>query len=157
MVQIMIFKQISFSLSDLAYAHFLIYPMAILILPIKTPRGILLMAGFTIGLIIDVFYDSLGVHAAALVFTSYIRNLILAFLEPYEGYNTDDIPTFKKMGSGWMISYLSIALFIHCFLYFSIESFSYVYFFEIFLNTIATFFVSILVMLISLLIFRPKY
>jgi hypothetical protein len=156
-VQVLVFKHISFSIGGLAAVHFLIYPLTILLFPIRTPRAVLLVSAFLIGLSIDVFYDSLGVHAAALVFTAYIRNVIIAFLEPYEGYNIDDIPNIKRLGLGWFISYLSIALLIHVFLYFSIEAFSFVYFFEIFLNTISSFIVSFLVIIISQFIFRTKY
>lgn len=156
-IQIWIFKHITFSLGGFAFIHFLIYPVAILLLPVKTPRSILLCLAFLLGILMDVFYDSLGVHAAAMVFTAYIRNTIIAFLEPFEGYNINDIPTIKQMGSAWFVSYLSIALLIHIFLYFSFEAFSFVFFFEIFLNTIFSFIVSFIVILIAQFIFRTKY
>lgn len=131
--------------------------MAILLMPIKTPRSLVLGLAFVLGLMIDMSYDSVGVHTGALVFTAYIRNVIIAFLEPYEGYNIDDVPTIKNMGIGWFISYLSVGLLLHIFLYFSLEAFSFVFIFEIFLNTISSFIVTFIVILISQFIFRTKY
>lgn len=156
-VQVVVFSQITFTIGDVAYIHFIIYPLAILLMPVKTPRAVLLLSAFVIGIIIDMFYSSPGIHAAALVFTAYIRNTIIALIEPYEGYNTADIPSLQNFGLGWFVSYLSISLLIHIFVYFSIEAFSFVYFFEIFLNTIFSFIVSFIVILLSQFIFRTKY
>ncbi|MBK8625032.1 MAG: hypothetical protein IPN86_05575 [Saprospiraceae bacterium] len=157
LVQVMVFKQVTFSLGGLAYIHFIIYPLAILLMPIKTPRGVLLLSAFVMGLALDMFYDSVGIHAATLVFTAYIRNIVIALLEPYDGYNMSDVPTIKNLGIGWVVSYLSITLLIHIFVYFSIEAFSYVFFFEIFLNTIFSFIVSFIVILVAQFIIQTKY
>jgi len=151
LAQIMIFKQVTFSLGGIAYIHFIIYPLAILLMPVKTPRAVLLIAAFVMGLALDMAYDSVGIHAAALVFTAYIRNIIIAFLEPFDG------PTARQLGFGWFMSYISIGLLIHIFVYFSIEAFSFVYFFEIFLNTIFSFIVSFIVIIVSQFIIRTKY
>lgn len=157
LAQIWIFKQITFSIGGVANIHFLIYPMAILLMPIKTSRATLLIIAFLFGLALDMFYDSPGVHAAALTFTAYIRNIIIALLEPFSGYNIDDVPTIKQHSLAWYVSYISIALIIHFFVYFSIEAFSFVYFFEIFLNSIFSFIVTFIVIMILQFIFRTKY
>lgn len=157
LAQIWIFKHITFSFGGFVFIHFLIYPMAVLLLPIKFSRSVALILAFILGIFIDMSYDSVGVHTGALVFTAYIRNIIIAFLEPYEGYNIDDVPTIKNLGIGWFVSFLSISLLIHTFLYFSLEAFSFVFIFEIFLNTISSFIVSFIVILISQFIFRTKY
>lgn len=131
--------------------------MAILLMPIKTTRTILLIAAFCFGLLLDMFYDSPGVHAAALVFTAYIRNIVIVLIEPFAGYNIDDVPTIKQLGVGWFFSYISITLFLHCFVYFSIEAFSFVYIFEIFLNSVSSFFATFILVIILQFIFRTKY
>lgn len=157
LAQIVVFKQITFSLGDMAFIHFLIYPMVILLMPIKTPRPVLLLTAFTFGLGLDMFYDSIGIHAAALVFTAYFRNLVIAFIEPVEGYNMNDVPTIKNMGLGWFVTYTSILLLFHIFVYFSIEAFSFVYIFEIFLNSIFSFIISFIVIIILQFLIRTKY
>jgi hypothetical protein len=157
LAQIVVFKQITFSLGGMAFIHFLIYPMVILLMPIKTPRPVLLVTAFIFGLGLDMFYDSIGIHAAALVFTAYFRNLVIAFIEPIEGYNMNDVPTIKNMGIGWFVTYTSILLLFHIFVYFSIEAFSFVYIFEIFLNSIFSFIISFIVIIILQFLIRTKY
>jgi hypothetical protein len=125
-------------------------------LPLKTPKALVLLLAFILGMSIDAFYNSPGVHAASLVFTAYIKEFILGFLEPFEGYNKDDYPTIHKMGIGWYMSFVSILMLIHTFIYFSIEAFTFVYFFDIFLNTVFSFIVSFLLIMLTQLILRPK-
>jgi hypothetical protein len=157
LAQIIVFKQVTFSLGGMAFIHFLIYPMVILLMPIKTPRPVLLLTAFVFGLGLDMFYDSIGIHAAALVFTAYVRNLVIAFFEPVEGYNVNDVPTIKNMGIAWFVTYTSILLLFHIFVYFSIEAFSFVYIFEIFLNSIFSFIISFIVIIILQFLIRTKY
>lgn len=155
--QIWIFKQASFPIGNISNVHFLIYPMAILLLPVKTTRSLLLIIAFVFGICLDMFYDSPGIHAAALVFTAYIRNIVIALLEPFSGYNIDDVPTIKQLGFSWFISYISILLLLHFFVYFSIEAFSFVYIFEIFLSSVFSFICSFIVVMIIQFIFNTKY
>ncbi len=131
--------------------------MAILLLPVKTTRSLLLIIAFVFGICLDIFYDSPGIHAAALVFTAYVRNIVIALLEPFSGYNIDDVPTIKQLGFSWFISYISILLLIHFFVYFSIEAFSFVYIFEIFLSSVFSFICSFIVVMIIQFIFNTKY
>ncbi|MBK8052021.1 MAG: hypothetical protein IPK35_01740 [Saprospiraceae bacterium] len=155
--QVWIFKQASLPIGNISNVHFLIYPMAILLLPVKTTRSLLLIIAFVFGICLDIFYDSPGIHAAALVFTAYVRNIVIALLEPFSGYNIDDVPTIKQLGFSWFISYISILLLIHFFVYFSIEAFSFVYIFEIFLSSVFSFICSFIVVMIIQFIFNTKY
>lgn len=131
--------------------------MAIILMPIKTPKAVLLLSAFVMGLALDMSYDSVGIHAAALVFTAYIRNIVIAFLEPFDGYSVTDVPSIKNFGFAWFVSYVSIVLLLHIFTYFSVEAFSFVYIFEIFLNTIFSFIFSFFVIMVSQFIIRTKY
>jgi len=95
-----------------------------------------------------MFYNSPGVHASAAVFIAFLRPMILKLLEPYEGYKIDLSPTLKNMGFNWYLPYVSSMLFIYMIFYFSVEAFSFVYYFEILMRTIFSFIASIIVLLI---------
>jgi hypothetical protein len=153
--QVLICKRVDLSSGNFDFIHLMIYPLPILMLPLKTPKSLVLLLAFVFGMCIDGFYNSPGVHTAALVFTAYFKGLVLKFLEPFEGYNTDEYPTIKRMGIAWYASFISVSLFIHLFVYFSVEAFSFVYFFNIFLNTIFSFLTSIFIILLLQFIFRP--
>lgn len=155
-IQVLIFKRIAFNWGDFAFVHFLIYPMFIILLPINLNKSLVILIAFLMGLSIDVFYDSLGIHAAASTIAGYSRAFIFKFLEPYEGYNIDDKPTISNMGLSWFLTYASFVLGVHLFFYFSIEAFSFVFFFEIMLNTIFSFIASLIIILLLNFIFRPK-
>jgi hypothetical protein len=153
----MVFTRVDLSIGQFNFLHVLIYPLAVFMLPLKTPKTLVLLIAFLYGLCIDAFYNSPGVHAAALVFSAYIKELILKFLEPFEGYNITDVPVISKMGLSWYISFISILLLIHCLVYFSVEAFSFVFIYDIFLNSMFTFFPTMIIIVLFQLIFRPKY
>ncbi len=156
LVQGLIFKQIQFANEPWYYLHIFVYPLFTLLLPVKLQNSVVLVLSFVMGLLVDWFYDSPGVHAAAMVFTAYLRPLILGILEPYEGYNMNEIPGLKRMGLGWFASYVSILMIIHLFFYFSVEAFSFVFIFDIVMNTLFTFTASLFVILLLQYIFSSK-
>ena len=157
LLQVLVFRRISMFWGGFTYVHFMVYPLFILLLPIRLPPVVVVLLSFLMGISVDIFYDSPGVHAAASVFLGYVRNAIIKLLEPYEGYNMEDSPTLKTMGLSWFMSYQALTLIIFLFTYFSIEAFSFVYIFDIILDTIFTFIASFIVLLIMQFVFRTKY
>lgn len=155
--QVLILIRVDFSFGNFTYIHFLVYPFIILLMPVNTPKALVLISGFVLGMIVDMFYNSPGVHAAALLITAYLRSVVLFMLQPYEGYTNKTSPTMVQMGFSWFLSYTAIMCTIHCFAYFSFEAFTFVYFFKIFLNTIFTVIPSLILFTILHLVFRSKY
>lgn len=155
-LQVFIFKYISLSWGDFDYIHFVIYPIFILLLPLNTPKVFAIFLAFLLGFSVDVFYDSLGVHASAAVLIAYIRPLILRILEPHQGYNIVISPSKFNLGFNWFFTYAAILLFVYLFVYFSVEAFSFVYIFDILLRTIFSFIFSFLVILLHQLIFKTR-
>jgi len=153
--QVLILKRVDINPGNSSYFHLMVYPLFILILPIRTPKGLVVTLGFFMGLMVDMFYDSPGVHASALCFTAFIRSFVLKVLESADGYTTSTIPSMKDFGMSEFIIYASILLGLHLLFYFSVEAFSFVYIGEILLRTIASFIVSIiLLILIQIIINR---
>lgn len=157
LAQVLILKRISFSFGEFAFIHFIIYPLFILLLPFNVPRPVQMFFGFVLGLTVDIFYDSPGIHASACVFTAYIRPYILSLLEPYEGYGTTACPTISSLGFPWFLTYSSIAMGLHLLFYFSVEAFSFVFLFEILMNSIFSLIASLLLVILVMLIFNPKH
>ncbi|MEZ4910163.1 MAG: hypothetical protein R2774_04820 [Saprospiraceae bacterium] len=157
LAQIWIFNSMAFQIGNHIDVHFIIYPLAILALPVRMPQALVILISFVIGLIIDVFDNSLGVHAGSLVLMGYIRNLSFAIVEPFDGYNIQDVPSIRQFGFAWFISYISINLFVQIFTYFSLEIFTFIYILDILLNTITSFIVSIFSIFLIQFIFRTKY
>ena len=156
LIQVLILKQIHISWSGVEYIHLYIYPLFIILLPLKIQRPLLLVIAFITGLILDMFYDSPGLHASTLVVVAYVRNYILKFLEPRDGYNIDITPSIKNFGFNWFIIYSSILVFINVFWYFSVEAFSFHYISDIILKTIFSFIFSEIIILLYMIILNPE-
>ncbi len=138
------------------YFHVFLYPLFLFRFPIGTPRYIQLIVAFFLGMSIDFFYDSPGVHAATSVFTMYVRPLVLNAFEPREGYNINISPTISQYGVGWISRYTGTLLLIHLFIFFSIDAFTFYYITDILLKTASSFVISIAFVLMTLFIFNTK-
>lgn len=98
-----------------------IYIAFLLFLPIQLPSVILLLMGFTLGITIDTFYDTAGIHAAACVLLAYIRPHVLRFLTPRDDYDANDSVNVRLMGWTWFITYTLVLIFLHHLLLFFLE------------------------------------
>ncbi len=148
LLQVLVFKGITFNGEWASYINLIVYPVFIILLPLRIPHFLLVILGFVIGICIDMFYDSLGVHASACVFIAFIRPIILRLLSPQGGYNMSFSPTKARFGSTWFLIYSSVMLFIHLFFYFSVEAFTFYHIDEIFLKTLFTFFISMIFIIV---------
>lgn len=157
LVQILILKRMGSGNSWLwQHADLFIYPLIILMLPIRMARQYVTLIGFGIGLILDMFYDTVGVHAFALTAAAYARGLILNYLEPRGGYTMIMSPTRHSMGLNWLLIYTSVAFLIHNLLYFTAEVFTFVYIGQILLKTVITFFFSMMIVMGYHMLFNPR-
>jgi len=110
----------NFVLFNVAFCF--LYVSAILLLPVDTNRLILLSLGFLAGFAIDIFYDSLGMHAAACVFIMYIRNYYLTLITPQGGYDNNVRPALAGNGLQWFLVYITPLVFIHQVMLFFLEA-----------------------------------
>ena len=156
LVQGLIFKSFSMSIGGFRHFHILIYPILIITMPFGTSRPLQLVLAFFLGLFVDIFYESPGIHASASVFTAYVRPLVLNWFEPREGYNMNHIPTKDQYGIGWYVRYAATLMGLHLFFYFSVDAFTYYYIFDILLRTLSSFAISMVFVIMVAYIFKSK-
>lgn len=118
LIQVMLLKQLV--LFNTAFC--LLYVAFILLLPIETNPLALMLAGFLLGFAIDIFYDSLGLHALSLVLVAYARNFWLTTITPQGGYDAGEGPTLAVNGLQWFMVYSLPLVFIHHFVLFFTEA-----------------------------------
>lgn len=99
-----------------------LYIAFILFLPIETNTLVLMALGFALGFLVDIFYDSLGLHASTLVFMAYMRNFWLSRITPQGGYDAGEGPTLAANGLQWFLVYTLPLIFVHHFALFFIEA-----------------------------------
>jgi len=155
LIQGLVFRNIGSTWEDFPYLHIVIFPIFILLLPLRTPVPLFILLGFVIGMTVDFFYGTYGVHAGAAVFTAFIRGSVIKLLEPRGGYNVNFSPTAERLGIGWFIRYAAILMFGHLLFYFSVEAFTFVYFKDILLKTIVSYLVSMTFVIIYQALFNP--
>jgi hypothetical protein len=81
-----------------------------------------MLIGFFFGFLIDLFYETIGIHAASCVFLAYIRHYILVFVEPSGGYEGWMQPKLSVMGFKWFATYSGILIVAHHSILFLIEA-----------------------------------
>ena len=64
------------------FVNIFIYVGFIIFLPFETQRGLLLLLALVMGLLMDMFSNTGGLHAAALVFMAFSRPGVLRIIEP---------------------------------------------------------------------------
>ena len=93
----------------------------LLFLPLGTPVVVQLLLSFGMGLTMDVFYDTGGLHAAAAVLLGFLRPWVLRLLTPRVGYDSADSVNVHQMGWQWFGVYLSLLVLVHHTAFFLLE------------------------------------
>jgi len=148
-IQVLVLNHIQWS----GFVNPYVYVFFILALPVETPRWLLLMLGLITGLVIDMFGNTGGMHAAATVFVAFARPGILRIIAPRDGYDTDMRISPQTLGFKWFITYVSILLVLHHLVYFYIEVFRFSEFFITFFKAILNSAVSLTLILLGQYLF----
>ena len=130
LIQVLLLDNILLS----GYLNPYFYILFILLLPFETPRWLLLVIGFLLGIIIDLFSNTLGMHTAATVFIAYLRPWALSIFAPRDGYEPESSPRIHFYGLRWFAGYALILTFLHHIVLFYIEVFQFQNFFSTFLK-----------------------
>jgi len=103
-----------------------IYPLFLLLLPISTPVWFLLISGFFLGVTMDSFMDTGGIHAMACVLLAFTRTKILSVLLPKRlSEYKSAAPNIKTMGWSPFLTYAATLLLMHHILFYVIEIWSF--------------------------------
>ncbi len=156
LLQGLVFQRIQIAGGSFNYFALLMYPVTIMLLPIKTSRMALVLIGFVVGISVDLFYSSLGVHASACVFLGFIRPYVMNLLEPRGGYSAKDVLTPGNFGLNWFVRYCAILLLLFLIFYFSMEVFTFTMIGQIILKVLSSFVLSFLAIFSYIILFNPK-
>jgi hypothetical protein len=118
LAQILLFRKLV--LFDRAFCF--VYVAFVLTLPVDTPPLFLMAVAFLLGFTIDVFYDSLGLHAMSLVALAYLRNYWLSAITPQGGYDAGAMPVLAANGLQWFLVYAIPLVFVHHLILFYVEA-----------------------------------
>jgi hypothetical protein len=96
-----------------------------LLLPFEIPNLLLFLFAFILGLTIDAFYDTPGLHAASCVLLAFVRILFISITVQKEGFDNEPEPTVSIMGFRWFFTYALVLTLFHHFFLFNLEVFRF--------------------------------
>lgn len=136
------------------YVHPYIYLTFILLLPFSTPKWQLLVLGFVLGLTIDLFTGTPGLHAGATTLLAFCRPAIIRFVSGNQKFENIQEPNLGQLDGVWFLRYVFCLVFIHHFALFFLESFSFRLIGQVLLRILLSVPVSIFLIMMILFIFK---
>ncbi len=109
------------------YALFqpMMYPLIFIFMPFNTSRTTMLFLGFFIGLIMDIFALSYGLHILASVLATNFRGRIIKLIDLSPNLmESDNLPSIKIIGPYVFTIFTAIIILLHHFTYFLLQSFT---------------------------------
>lgn len=119
--QVFLLKNIGYYNLSVPY----LYILFILLLPFGIPNWLLFFIAFSTGITIDLFYDTLGLNAAACTFMAFVRILYISITVQRDGFDNEPEPSLGIMGFRWFLFYSLILTVSHHFILFTFESFKF--------------------------------
>ncbi len=150
LVQVLFLNQVQFS----GFVNPYIYILFVMLLPLNAPKYVILVSAFLLGLCIDIFSNTLGIHAFATVFVSYFRPLIIRLITNREE-DMADYPGVVQNGFMWFLYYTILMVVLHHSVLFFVEVFSFSNFFGTLYRALLSSIFSIFVIVLSqFIVFR---
>lgn len=119
LVQVLVLNNVQF----LGFINPYIYILFILSLPVLTPRWLSVILAFGLGITIDAFSNTMGMHAFAAVLIAFLRNgTVNLFIALDEG--NSPTPSFYTFGVSDYVKYIVVLVFIHHATLFFLEAFT---------------------------------
>jgi hypothetical protein len=130
------------------------YVLFIILYPVNGNKSGLLAASFLLGLLMDMFWNSGGVHAAACLVLAYYRPAVFKFSfglsYEYQTVRLNDVVTPERF------SFLLIAIVLHHFVLFVLEVFKVSFLWDILVRTVLSAIFTIITCIIIIYIIKPS-
>ena len=126
-----------------------LYIYVILKFRIDLSRTGLIILSFLLGLIIDIFSNTMGLHAASCSFIGFVRNPLLEQFVDMKELTARSVPSIRLLGLSKFIRYMLIMVMLHHVILFSIESFSFFQPWLMFTRMISSMLLTMLLMFIT--------
>lgn len=150
LIQVTIFNHINF----LGYLNPLPYILFIIAFPFRANKSLTLFLAFFIGLTLDFFDNSGGIHATACLIAAYVRQVLLRFAFgisfEHQSLKLSRVPINQRL------IYISVFVVIHHFVFFSLEIFNLSSILYILQKTLFTSIFTILLCLLFQILFSAK-
>lgn len=138
------------------YINPFIYIIFILSLPVQMKPWMVLIISFLVGIVMDSFNSTPGLHTGATVFMGYLRGFYLKLAANKEDFETRISPSIADKGVAWFLMYaFTLTLAHHLYLFF-FEVYTLSEFFRTILRVLSSTLFSVLIIVIGELLFFRK-
>lgn len=148
--QIIIFNNMNF----LGFISPFPYILFIILYPVNGNKSGLILASFLLGIIIDMFSNSGGIHATACLILAFIRPYIFKFSfglsYEYQTIKLNDVLTPERF------SFILLSVVIHHFTLFLLEAFEFSFFLDVLLRTLLSSVFTIILCIIIIYLIKPN-
>ena len=103
----------------------LLYVWFVVVLPRNYPRWGALLWSFTLGLTVDIFFNTPGLAAASLTVIGMIQPYLLELFAPRDTAE-NLLPSLKTIGPTRYSYYIAILVAVYCVVFYTLELFSFV-------------------------------
>ena len=152
LLQVLILNHINFG----GYINPYFYIYFILLLPFGTPRWLLLIVAFILGLSIDIFTNTIGLNAAACVVMAFFRPFVISAISTGPESLIGDTPSLRNQGIKWFLYYSIILVLIHHAALFYLEIFRFNEFTVTFIRVLLSSAFTMVLVLISEYMLYPR-
>ncbi len=136
------------------YVHPYVYLIFVMLLPINMPKWGLLLSGFGIGIVIDLFLGTPGLHAGATTLMAFCRPGIIKLVSGTQKFESIQYPNLNQLSGRWFLRYTLCMVVVHHFFLFFLESFSFKLIGQILLRFIISAPISIFLIMMILYLFK---
>ncbi|MGN0033490.1 MAG: rod shape-determining protein MreD [Candidatus Limimorpha sp.] len=151
LLQVLVFDNIRFG----QYIHPYLYVLFVMLLPFDTPKWQLLLAGFFIGIAVDIFNRTPGLNAAASVLMAFVRPYVINLTTRKNDIQDRSEPSPSEMGFKWFLFYALILLIIHNLALFMTEAFSFRLIGMVVVKVLMSVPVSLFMIMLIVYLFKP--
>lgn len=149
-LQILVFNKMNFG----GYVSAFPYMLFIILYPVNGNKGNLLIASFFLGIIMDLFCNSGGVHATACVLLAYLRPFFFKFSfglsYEYQTVKLNDVLTPERF------TFILLSVTTHHIVLFLLESFQITFLLDVLLRTLFSTLFTILTCIILIYLIKPN-
>lgn len=136
------------------------YILFIILYPSENSKPIFYIASFMLGLVVDMFENSGGIHAASSLILAFFRPSVLKFSFgiSYQYHNLNIIKKVTKdlFRSLEVMGYIVISVVIHHIVLFGLEFFRFNFVWEILYRTLLTTITTLLACILILFLIKPS-
>ena len=130
LLQVLLFNQLQL----FGVCHPYIYVLCLLMMPLTLSQYADMVIGAVVGLVMDTFCNSLGVHTAACILIMFIRPYLVGVLVNDKDRLNEQL-TSRTLGMEAMIKYVVIMVLIHHFTVFMLAAWSWTHFWFVLAET----------------------